>query len=197
MGDMMSVLGERLKKLRKESGLTLDQLSSQLGIARTTLSGYESGRREPNMETILRIADLFNVSIDWLFGRTNSKGEAFLMNEKDTVMSEEDKKEVTEMLKKILDEQDKILGMHRSAKDVMEERLKLNETMLNSTASRISEAVFENVDIKLGGWIQRIERDIKDIREMITRLENKQDKMVEVLIQLVRDVITQKQSNED
>ena len=149
------------------------------------------------METILRIADLFNVSIDWLFGRTNSKGEAFLMNEKDTVMSEEDKKEVTEMLKKILDEQDKILGMHRSAKDVMEERLKLNETMLNSTASSISEAVFENVDIKLGGWIQRIERDIKDIREMITRLENKQDKMVEVLIQLVRDVITQKQSNED
>ena len=151
MGDMMSVFGECLKKLRKESGLILDQISSHLGIARTTLFGYESGRREPNMETILRIADLFNVSIDWLFGKTDSKEEAFLMNEKDTVMSEEDKKEVKEMLKKILGEQDKILGMHRSTKDVMEDRLKLNETMLNSTASRISEAVFENVDVKLGG----------------------------------------------
>lgn len=67
------VLGQRLNKLREEKGLTQKELSSRLGMARTTYSGYENGSREPDNHTLEKIADFFDVSIDYLLGRTNDR----------------------------------------------------------------------------------------------------------------------------
>ena len=64
------MLSERLTYLRKKRKMTQSALSKALGIARTTLSGYESGTREPDHETLQKIADYFEVSIDYLLGRT-------------------------------------------------------------------------------------------------------------------------------
>ena len=59
---------DRLKESRIKSGLTQEQLAEKLGIAKSTLSGYESGNREPNVQTIKKIADVLNVSADELLG---------------------------------------------------------------------------------------------------------------------------------
>ncbi|WP_028563100.1 helix-turn-helix domain-containing protein [Paenibacillus pinihumi] len=62
--------GGRIAKLRDERGWTQEQTSSMLGISRAALSHYEKNRREPDTETLLKFADLFQVSVDYLVGRT-------------------------------------------------------------------------------------------------------------------------------
>lgn len=69
----METLSNRLKSLRKEKGLTLEQMATDLGTTKVTLSRYENGVREPKGETLNLIANYFNVSIDYLFARTNDK----------------------------------------------------------------------------------------------------------------------------
>ncbi|AEM79783.1 helix-turn-helix domain-containing protein [Thermoanaerobacter wiegelii] len=62
---------DRLKELRKEKNLTQEDLAKILGISRSTIAGYETERKEPDYETLKKIADFFNVSIDYLLGRTD------------------------------------------------------------------------------------------------------------------------------
>jgi transcriptional regulator with XRE-family HTH domain len=62
--------GERLKALREESNLTMEQLGAALGIKKQTISRYESNQREPEYATLIRIAEFFGVSTDYLLGRT-------------------------------------------------------------------------------------------------------------------------------
>ncbi|MBB6671731.1 helix-turn-helix domain-containing protein [Cohnella nanjingensis] len=63
-------IGSRIAYLRDQRGLTQEELSSSLGISRAALSHYEKNRREPDTETLTKLADLFHVSIDYLVGRT-------------------------------------------------------------------------------------------------------------------------------
>jgi transcriptional regulator with XRE-family HTH domain len=62
------MFAKRLVSLRKAAKLTQQQLADQLGITRGTLSMYEIGKREPDFATTQKIADFFDVSIDWLIG---------------------------------------------------------------------------------------------------------------------------------
>ena len=57
---------EVLKKLRKERGMTQAEAAEALGISRSTFGMYEQGNRQPDFETEEKIADLFNVSLDYL-----------------------------------------------------------------------------------------------------------------------------------
>jgi len=68
-----TLINKRIKSLRKESGHTQQQLAEKLGIKNQTVSCYESGEREPSYEIILKLADYFNVSVDYLLGRTDVK----------------------------------------------------------------------------------------------------------------------------
>ncbi|WP_123041939.1 helix-turn-helix domain-containing protein [Cohnella candidum] len=65
-------IGSRIAFLRDQRGLTQEELASSLGISRAALSHYEKNRREPDTETLSKVADLFSVSIDYLVGRTES-----------------------------------------------------------------------------------------------------------------------------
>ncbi|WP_339314693.1 helix-turn-helix transcriptional regulator [Paenibacillus sp. FSL M7-0896] len=67
------MLSERLSLLRKEKKLTQKELSQKLKMARTTYSGYENGSREPDNETLNKFAEFYNVSTDYLLGRTDIK----------------------------------------------------------------------------------------------------------------------------
>ena len=68
----MSLFGDRLKALRTEERLTQKQLADSLGLAFSTISMYERGTREPDFETMEAIADYFNVSMDYLYGKSNN-----------------------------------------------------------------------------------------------------------------------------
>lgn len=56
----------KLKYLRESHGLTTRQLGEQLDIDHTTVTGYETGRRQPDIEMLKKLAVFFNVSADYL-----------------------------------------------------------------------------------------------------------------------------------
>jgi transcriptional regulator with XRE-family HTH domain len=60
--------GNRIAQLRDEKRLTQEELAQKVGINRAALSHYENNRREPDYETLQRIATFFHVSIDYLMG---------------------------------------------------------------------------------------------------------------------------------
>lgn len=65
------MFGDQLKRLREEKKIKQDELSSIIGVSRQTISNYELNEREPDLKTIELLADFFNVSIDFLIGRSN------------------------------------------------------------------------------------------------------------------------------
>ncbi len=67
----MSNFSGRIKSLRTERGITQEQLASMLKVSRSTIGMYESGKREPDFETSEAIADIFNVDMDYLTGRSD------------------------------------------------------------------------------------------------------------------------------
>ena len=56
----------RLRELRKEKGLSQTQLANELGMIKQTYSNYENEKREPNIATLIKLADYFDVSVDYL-----------------------------------------------------------------------------------------------------------------------------------
>ena len=68
----MGSFAERLKALRMEHRMTQRELASKLNMSQSTIALYENGDRRPDLDTINKIADIFNVSIDYLFGRDAS-----------------------------------------------------------------------------------------------------------------------------
>ncbi len=73
----MSVFGERLKMLRESRGLSQDDFASKFSLAQTTIGMYERGLREPNIEKLNQFATFFNVSLDYLVGRTNDPAKEY------------------------------------------------------------------------------------------------------------------------
>lgn len=67
------IFGERLKLLRNERNLTQEDIAEILNVGRPTIAGYETKGKEPNYDTLKKLADFFNVSIDYLLGRTDEK----------------------------------------------------------------------------------------------------------------------------
>jgi transcriptional regulator with XRE-family HTH domain len=61
----------RLKELRKLRKMTQQRLAIELNMNQNTISRYESGEREADYQTLIRFADFFNVSIDYLLERTD------------------------------------------------------------------------------------------------------------------------------
>ena len=70
---MKEILAERLKLCRKDKGLTQWQVAIYSDITENTYQNYESMRREPKLEILLRIAVCLDVSLDYLVGRTDVK----------------------------------------------------------------------------------------------------------------------------
>lgn len=77
-------LGQTIKNLRKEHGLSREELSQKIGVTYWTVAKYETDKRSPDYETTKKIADVFNVSVDYLLNRTSSRKTAG-MGEEDQV----------------------------------------------------------------------------------------------------------------
>ena len=58
-----------LKTIRKQRNMRQEDIARYLNVKQATYSGYESGKYEPTIETLCRLADYYNVSIDYLIGR--------------------------------------------------------------------------------------------------------------------------------
>lgn len=72
----MAAFAERIKELRQERGYTDKQLADLLGISESTVSMWETGQRSPTKDRMYQIAELFDVSFDYLTGKTGTKNYA-------------------------------------------------------------------------------------------------------------------------
>lgn len=108
------MLAKRLAVLRKQKKITQDEIAKFLGITRPAYTAYEKGRRHPDYDTLRRIADFFNVSTDYLLGRTDDPSpkikeptnqEILEIMKKEGIMfdgtplDEEDKREIIDVMK--------------------------------------------------------------------------------------------------
>lgn len=69
----MGTFQERLKFLRKERNLTIEELAKNLGSAKSTISRYENGLREPKKDFLELLCNYFDVSTDYLLGKTDNR----------------------------------------------------------------------------------------------------------------------------
>ncbi|HFL2413383.1 TPA: helix-turn-helix domain-containing protein [Clostridioides difficile] len=67
------MFAKRLKELRIDAGLKQSELAKELDISPSTIGMYEQGRRSADQETLLKISDFFNVSTDYLLGKSNER----------------------------------------------------------------------------------------------------------------------------
>lgn len=66
-------MNNRLRELRKEKGLTQNELAKLLNVSDRSVGFYETGDRDPDTETLKKLANLFDVTIDYLLCRSNNR----------------------------------------------------------------------------------------------------------------------------
>lgn len=67
----MSLIGERLKTLRIEKGVTQKAIAENIQVSPVSLQRFEYGTVRPSLDTLISLADYFNVSLDYLVGRSD------------------------------------------------------------------------------------------------------------------------------
>lgn len=99
---------ERLKDLRKQAGLTQVDVAEKLGISQPAYASWERGAKKPTQENLVKIAQILNVSVDYLVGNSEEKADElgniellFRMNSKGLTEEEKAvfKKELIEFMK--------------------------------------------------------------------------------------------------
>ncbi|MDV5976583.1 UNVERIFIED_CONTAM: helix-turn-helix transcriptional regulator [Streptococcus canis] len=108
---------ERLKELRKKSNLTQKDMAEYFGTSQPSYQAWESGKRNPNSESLDKIANFFNVSTDYLLGNTDIKNPdeinlsdfEILFRKTSDKLSDEEKLELEKDLKRVLFERQKII----------------------------------------------------------------------------------------
>ncbi len=71
---------ERLTELREGANLSRQQLADILGVSRASLEYYEKGKRTPDIDVLYKVSEYFNVTSDYLIGRTDKQGESTDIN---------------------------------------------------------------------------------------------------------------------
>ena len=103
---------ERLKELRKQAHLTQVELAKRLGIGQSSYADWERGKKNPTQENLVKLAQILNVSVDYLVGSTEDKEDRldnieilFRMNSKG--LTEEEKKVFKKELIEFMEERKK------------------------------------------------------------------------------------------
>lgn len=97
---------DRLRSLRERMGLNQGEAAKKMGIVRTTYSNYEAGNREPDNETLIKMAKFFDVSVDYLLGidkpiiNDQAKNDVL---EKYSRLPQDEKKLIDDMIRKLAD----------------------------------------------------------------------------------------------
>lgn len=115
----MVTLGDRIRELRKANNWTQQELADKLGLDRTTISKWErQGGSEPDNTTLAKVADIFNVSVDYLLGRVDDPKKTIRLPDTVAPYLPEGFDELTpEARQEILDFIDYIMHKHKKNKD--------------------------------------------------------------------------------
>ena len=118
--DTQKMVYERLQSAREEARKTQTEVANILGITRQAYNHYETGKREPSLDTISKLATLYGVSVDYLLGKTDTKKEGpaeadpigyddfgYAMYMEGRELTEENKAKLLEMAKFFKQQQEK------------------------------------------------------------------------------------------
>ena len=115
---------DNLKELRNQKALKQADLAGELGLKGPTISGYETGRKEPDFITLIKIADYFGVSVDYLIGKTNIKIDVTALKK----MADKNPS-LDEFLKKLIASKDLRVAASYISKMDEEQIIKLNKVL--------------------------------------------------------------------
>lgn len=76
----LEILFQRLRQLRNEKDVSLEEVATATGISKSLMSRYERGLVDPGLKPLTKLARYYNVSLDWLFGFTNDRAPINTMN---------------------------------------------------------------------------------------------------------------------
>ncbi|HGI3718502.1 TPA: helix-turn-helix domain-containing protein [Streptococcus agalactiae] len=71
---------QKLKELRKEKKLTQTELASKLNIIQKSYSNWESGKAEPTLDNIIKLANILDVTVDYLLGRSDNFSNTIVLS---------------------------------------------------------------------------------------------------------------------
>lgn len=100
---------DRIRKLRKERGLSVTKLAEAIGVSCQSLQRYEAGKREPSIQVLIALANFFDVSVDYLVGRESKNKviksyQYYVLDDDYTLRSLGDLSPISEYSTPILDE---------------------------------------------------------------------------------------------
>lgn len=108
---------ETLKRLRLEKGLTQGDLAKYSGLKQSSIAMYETGKRNPKIDVLERLADFFNVDIDYLIGKTDKTTKVIVAppapQKSDGLpeLNARDERDIQKRLKSMLDDLDPNAGL--------------------------------------------------------------------------------------
>lgn len=117
--------GDILKKLRQDNNLTQEELAKKINNSRSNIANYENGKNMPSVEVLERLSEIFNVSTDYLLGKSDIRNPEEIKMDNDKIIIGLSKKDYNPPTK---EQQDKI---EEYAKFVLKDNLKKKEDEKN------------------------------------------------------------------
>ena len=108
-------IGDRIRKARKRKGLTQETMARMMGIANTTLTGYEKNNRDPKSDKLALIAQICDTTVDFLLGQTDkmdrptSSDILYISRPSGDLTTDELRKELHDMIDQMEDEDLRLL----------------------------------------------------------------------------------------
>lgn len=84
------MIGQRIRDLRKQKRMSQTELAKSAGVSQATVTAWETGKAEPSSSAVARLADIFNVTTDYLLGRPNkqeTKKDDVELSDDDVIMT--------------------------------------------------------------------------------------------------------------
>lgn len=135
---IINMISTRLKSLREDADLNQNELAKSLGVSPSTIGMYEQNRRTPDSEMILKLSDFFNVSTDYLLGKSNIKNSQCSTSKKTEQHLTDDEKNILNLYKKLNDkDKAKVEGIMENKID----EYKNDKKIISSTCPSIGEEI--------------------------------------------------------
>ena len=97
----MSTLGDRIKSLRRSAGLTQLQLSYKIYVSESYIALIESGKRNPSIEIVSKLADVFHVTTDYIVNGSEAEDDKLMLKEWSSVLKGRPQQEIDSALKMV------------------------------------------------------------------------------------------------
>lgn len=84
------MIGQKIRDLRKQKRMSQTELAKSAGVSQTTVTAWETGKAEPSSSAVAKLADIFNVTTDYLLGRPNkqeTKKDDVELSDDDVIMT--------------------------------------------------------------------------------------------------------------